>query len=376
MTWAKFDDRTPGNRKIARLSDAAFRLWFNLICYSNEHRLGGVLTYRDMRMQISLWDDGPALVEELLSVPPGYAVGNLERVEGGFRIHDYGQYQPSPDELEAQRQRIAAARSAAGRRGAASRWGAREDASSPPADSKNGKADDDLPSGPAWQNGKRHGNGDSPVPGPGLVSPETKLPSPDPAAEEIARTVLGVFAEEPTPARVDAFARLLRRRELLPIWAREELDPGQFEYQAVLCREHHQTRHPGRQEVWLTRYKNWLELAVRDYTDPIVPPAGVEPPAAPSGEPGEPAGDPPPVEPADDAWRTIRERLLVDAQLARWFAPVDGALVGGTLTLVCPDAYYRDWIETRLCQVVRAAAAAAGYKAVERVAVTILVPHG
>ncbi len=39
--WVKFDDQTPNDPDVDRLSDGAFRLWFAAICYSQSELTDG-----------------------------------------------------------------------------------------------------------------------------------------------------------------------------------------------------------------------------------------------------------------------------------------------------------------------------------------------
>lgn len=120
MTWAKFDDGSPDHPKVEGLSDAAHRLWFNAVCYSNRSLTDGRITrsilkrlYPKKQLQ---------LADELVRA------GLWHEVSGGYDIHDFLTYQPSREKVMAQRK----AKEMAGAKGAASRWG-------------NGKSDAPVP---------------------------------------------------------------------------------------------------------------------------------------------------------------------------------------------------------------------------------------
>src|SRR5882757_2282977 len=97
MPWARFDDRFPSNRKVRLLSDAAFRLYVSSICWSAENLTDGVIKKTELRLvadvksartraqqlvEHGLWEDLP---------------------EGGWRIHDYHEYNPTAEQVRADR---------------------------------------------------------------------------------------------------------------------------------------------------------------------------------------------------------------------------------------------------------------------------------
>ncbi len=43
MSWARLDDRFPGNAKICKISDSAFRLYVTAVCFCCEHGTNGAL---------------------------------------------------------------------------------------------------------------------------------------------------------------------------------------------------------------------------------------------------------------------------------------------------------------------------------------------
>lgn len=107
MTWLRLDNGFPDHPKVIGLTDAAFRLEVEAICYAHRQRTDGVIpdTYR--RGHARAVDE---LVTARLWVPAP---------EGGWLLHDYLAWQTSRAALED----IRKARSEAGRRGAAKRWG-------------------------------------------------------------------------------------------------------------------------------------------------------------------------------------------------------------------------------------------------------------
>lgn len=114
MPYLNLDDNFADHPKVDALSDGAFRLHVAGLLYSARHRLDGKV--------------------------PGDKVGRLvprfrrpclnELLDGrlwlphteGYEIHDYLDWNKSREEIEEQREHLRKVRSAAGKKGARSRW--------------------------------------------------------------------------------------------------------------------------------------------------------------------------------------------------------------------------------------------------------------
>ncbi len=95
MTWIKLDDTLPNNPKILPLSDKAFRLYIEGLCYANQYLTDGFLA----QAVINRLDNGNAL-EELI-------VATLWlQTEGGIQIHDYCEHQTSRKVVEEKREAV------------------------------------------------------------------------------------------------------------------------------------------------------------------------------------------------------------------------------------------------------------------------------
>ena len=97
MTWAKLDDLFPENEKVSGLNDGAFRLHIHALCYAARNLTDGRIPYsakRGLGGTISR-------ISELLDA------GLWEVHEGGWVIHDYLEYNPSREQVQAQRQKKA-----------------------------------------------------------------------------------------------------------------------------------------------------------------------------------------------------------------------------------------------------------------------------
>ena len=92
MTWIKIDDTLPNNPKILPLSDKAFRLYIEGLCYANQYLTDGFLPEAIVqRLDIGL------VHQELADA------GLWLYVEGGMQIHDYCEHQTSKAQIEAKR---------------------------------------------------------------------------------------------------------------------------------------------------------------------------------------------------------------------------------------------------------------------------------
>lgn len=103
----RLDHTMPENPKIVGLSDAAFRLFVEAICFCSRQETDGKITAPMMRRL-----GRPKVVSELVDC------GLLEVVDDGFRVHDYLRHQRSSSEIAAFRQ----SKSESGAKGAHMRW--------------------------------------------------------------------------------------------------------------------------------------------------------------------------------------------------------------------------------------------------------------
>jgi hypothetical protein len=95
MTWIKLDDTLPNNPKILPLSDKAFRLYIEGLCYANQYLTDGFLA----QAVINRLDSGNAWQEMI-------DAGLWIEVEGGAQIHDYCEHQTSRKVVEEKREQV------------------------------------------------------------------------------------------------------------------------------------------------------------------------------------------------------------------------------------------------------------------------------
>jgi hypothetical protein len=109
MTWVRLDDGFYDHPKITRIGLAAAGLFVNSLCYSARQLTDGFIPTAALA---GLASGKPGKLPQLL-----IKEGLWEAVDGGYRIHDYLDYNPSREKVLARRTQLHAARADAGRRG-------------------------------------------------------------------------------------------------------------------------------------------------------------------------------------------------------------------------------------------------------------------
>lgn len=115
MSWANLDDQFPTHPKVVRLTDAAFRLHVSAICYCANHMTDGLIDADAVRLLVPRFK--PSAVTELVERGVWLQHGDV------YELHDYLQWNRSKQTILEERERKHQQRSAAGKRGAAARWG-------------------------------------------------------------------------------------------------------------------------------------------------------------------------------------------------------------------------------------------------------------
>jgi hypothetical protein len=93
VSWVRIDDKAWSHPKFASLPAGAVRLWMFALCWCNQQESDGFVPRSMLRVLRGTTSDASALVASCLWVES----------EDGWRFHDYLQYQPSRDQLTAQR---------------------------------------------------------------------------------------------------------------------------------------------------------------------------------------------------------------------------------------------------------------------------------
>lgn len=129
MPWVKIDEAFPRHPKVAAAGPIGMALQIAALCYSNEYLTDGFIPKRIAKTLLDLdgiamhcWSNGifgngeDATAE--LVIQDVINAGLWIEEDGGYRIHDYHDFQPSKAEVLELRK----ARSAAGQKGAKARW--------------------------------------------------------------------------------------------------------------------------------------------------------------------------------------------------------------------------------------------------------------
>ncbi len=105
MTYVKVDDHFTEHPKVLEIGPMAECLWLRGLCYAGRNRTDGRVPAGIVRRMGDM--DGEATAARLVEV------GLWEAEAGGWRMHDYGDWQRSREEID----EISAKRTEAGRRG-------------------------------------------------------------------------------------------------------------------------------------------------------------------------------------------------------------------------------------------------------------------
>jgi hypothetical protein len=96
MAWVRLDDNFADHPKIIALSDTAFRLFITGLCYANRQLTDGLIPYQI----VSAWvGDNPFKPSDELEDQELW-----QRVDKGFLIRSYSEYQPTKSEIEKKRE--------------------------------------------------------------------------------------------------------------------------------------------------------------------------------------------------------------------------------------------------------------------------------
>lgn len=91
MTWVKIDDGMIDHPKIIGISDRALRLYLFGLCYSSRHLTDGFVPEQIARQF------GRKFPAELVKA------GLWDDADSGYKVHDYGEYQPTAAAVKEQR---------------------------------------------------------------------------------------------------------------------------------------------------------------------------------------------------------------------------------------------------------------------------------
>lgn len=113
--WVKVDEHFPEHQKVmhagaqlgAQGPGRVIAVWLPCSCYANRVLTNGFVPEQVIKGW-TMYDRRPLDVAYAMSLPlPDGSAGLMERAAGGFRLHDYLEYQPAAADVKAQRERDA-----------------------------------------------------------------------------------------------------------------------------------------------------------------------------------------------------------------------------------------------------------------------------
>lgn len=236
MGWFKVDDQLAFHAKVMLAGNSAMGLWIRAGAWSSAHLTDGFIPTHMAAAMANMANgmanpcDQDALV----------MAGLWDEVEGGYRFHDWEDFQPSADEEREKREKVREARKLAGKKGAEARWNARN------ADGKNGKRDSKPVASPSQTDSK-------PIAPtrPDQTNTEEAKASSVARAKTAKGTRLG-DNWEPSPELRDAMTAEC---------------PGVDQYAQFLRFRDYWQAQPGQKGVkvsWEATYRNWIRRAAED----------------------------------------------------------------------------------------------------------------
>jgi hypothetical protein len=114
--WIKLDDGFFYNRKVQAAGKDGRALYLAALTYCARELTDGLITTAEVRVCCALADTDQSAADVLVNV------GLWEEVDGGYKIHDFHEYNPTAEEVRARRDEISKVRAQAGKRGMAARW--------------------------------------------------------------------------------------------------------------------------------------------------------------------------------------------------------------------------------------------------------------
>lgn len=105
MAWGRLDDRANGNAKLLALSDGAWRMWGCALIYCQANLTDGFVPEHAIHTFGVRAEDKPGIADELCrALVPGKGPC-WHRVEGGYRVHDYLDWNDTREDILREREK-------------------------------------------------------------------------------------------------------------------------------------------------------------------------------------------------------------------------------------------------------------------------------
>ncbi|MFE2710547.1 hypothetical protein ACFXKI_00800 [Streptomyces mirabilis] len=270
MPWVKLDDRFPSHRKVALLSDRAFRLHVCAMCWCAENLTDGRIGERELAL-VTRIRGVKATAKQLEDA------GLWDRTEDGWEIHDYLDYNPSREQVQAERKKNAARQEAFRKRRSGT-------PNPPPNGSSNARSngvtgDGETHDGDTTATRPQH-DGDTTATSEGAVSeeeaqvaairngvtndaPSRPLPQPLSMADvEETSTSRGVVARDasaPAPIDIDGF----ELTDAMRAWSLRTFGPGlDLDYETAQFVDHFRAQGV-RRPNWPAEWQKWIRRSAK-----------------------------------------------------------------------------------------------------------------
>lgn len=272
MPWVKLDDRFPSHRKIALLSDRAFRLHVSAMCWCAENLTDGRISDRELAL-VTRVRGVKATAKQLEDA------GLWDRTDDGWEIHDYLDYNPSREQVLIERKKSAERQERFRRR--------KNGKPTPPSDdSSNGRSNgvtqegetqlDDTTATRQQHDGDTTATRNSAVQDEdsqvsevrhGVTNGAPTRPDPNPidvvavGGESAPSVVRAVERSDDRPAPIDtdgfALTDAMRR------WAVATFGPGlDIDYETALFIDHHRAE-GRRRNNWAAEWQKWMRRSAK-----------------------------------------------------------------------------------------------------------------
>jgi hypothetical protein len=183
MPWGRICGTFAFHRKVLEVGNEGAGAQARMISYAAENLTGGKIS-RSAATTIA----PQTLLDRMV------AVGLLERDGDDYVIHDFGDFNPTGQELAKRRSELKVKRAEAGRRGAVERWRGHSKLNGNSNGNVDGKDHGNLPSDANGKHGKSDGKSD------GKKMPTSPSPSPSQVPVPLERDSLTLAPPEPRPS--------------------------------------------------------------------------------------------------------------------------------------------------------------------------------
>ncbi|GAA2199837.1 hypothetical protein [Streptomyces bangladeshensis] len=268
MPWVKLDDRFPSHRKVALLPDRAFRLHVSAICWCSENLTDGRIADRELPLVAKI-RGLKATAQQLVDA------GLWDRIEGGWEIHDYLDYNPSRAQVIAERKKNAERQERFRQRKNGKPVPPDGNGVTPDAPDAHGTHDGDTNAARRRHDGDTTATGSDAAPEaesqvsevrngvtnevPSRPVPSRPLSMADVGGESAGSSAADLDAFAPSPIEVDGF----HLNDSMRAWALRTFGPGlDLDYETAQFIDHFRANGQ-RRSNWPTEWQKWIRRSAK-----------------------------------------------------------------------------------------------------------------